>query len=39
MDSPTAEIVEHLEQVVELGGFVEGATDQELSALRVVARP
>jgi arginine/lysine/ornithine decarboxylase len=35
----TAPIIEHLEHVVALGGFVEGATDQALDQLRVVARP
>jgi arginine decarboxylase len=34
----TEAIVEHLEHVVALGGFVEGATDQALDRLRVVAR-
>jgi arginine decarboxylase len=34
----TEPIVEHLEHVVALGGFVEGATDQALDRLRVVAR-
>jgi arginine/lysine/ornithine decarboxylase len=33
----TAAIVEQLEEVVALGGFVEGATDQALDKLRVVA--
>jgi arginine decarboxylase len=34
----TEAIVEHLEHVVGLGGFVEGATDQALDRFRVVAR-
>jgi len=34
----TEAIVDHLEHVVALGGFVEGATDQALDRLRVVAR-
>jgi arginine decarboxylase len=34
----TESIVGHLEHVVALGGFVEGATDQALDRLRVVAR-
>jgi arginine decarboxylase len=33
----TDEIVEHLEHVVALGGFVEGATDQALDRFRVVS--
>jgi arginine/lysine/ornithine decarboxylase len=33
----TEEIAEHLEHVVGLGGFVEGATDQALDRFRVVA--
>jgi arginine/lysine/ornithine decarboxylase len=34
----TEAIVEHLEKVVALGGFVEGATDQALDRFRVVSR-
>jgi arginine/lysine/ornithine decarboxylase len=34
----TEAIVEHLEHVVARGGFIEGATDQALDRLRVVAR-
>jgi arginine decarboxylase len=30
--------VDHLEEFVALGGFVEGATDQDLNAFRVVPR-
>ena len=33
----TEAITEHLERVVALGGFVEGATDQALDRFRVVA--
>jgi arginine/lysine/ornithine decarboxylase len=34
----TEPIMDHLEHVVALGGFVEGATDQSLDRMRVVAR-
>ena len=33
---PTEEIIGYLEEVVALGGFVEGATDQRLDTFAVV---
>jgi arginine/lysine/ornithine decarboxylase len=34
----TGAIVEYLEEFVAVGGFVEGASDQALGSIRVVAR-
>jgi hypothetical protein len=31
--------VAYLEEIIAVGGFVEGATDQSLNKLRVVAAP
>jgi arginine decarboxylase len=33
----TEPILDYLQEFVALGGFVEGATDQEVGALRVMA--